>query len=351
MKSDSFKEGLVSIIIPVYNTSAYIDRCLDSVTKQSYNNTEIILVDDGSTDDSREKCLFWAKKDDRIKTITQKNAGVSAARNKGLEIAFGEYIQFMDPDDKIEREMIEKMVSEIDANGAELAVCAFYNIFPNKTLKASLPRGMIYGKDIIKSIFLPGFFLSCWNKLFKRNLLLDKNGEFIKFDTEIAISEDSLWLSEILTKAEKAVYIDTPFYYWYRRNDSATKGANAYRLDEKAMTEIAAFEKIVANCRAVSSDVYEAANKRLFVILKQKLFAAYRKKDKKLTKELNTKIKNVLKEYKPSNKVDKIVVIKFKFMRLLYRMNINAEDLALFSKRPEFVTRDSSMEELKETIK
>ena len=128
MKSDSFKEGLVSIIIPVYNTSAYIDRCLDSVTKQSYNNIEIILVDDGSTDDSHEKCLSWAKKDDRIKIITQKNGGLSAARNAGLDVCKGEYIQFLDSDDKIGQDMVKKMISEIEKNNADLAACAFYNI-------------------------------------------------------------------------------------------------------------------------------------------------------------------------------------------------------------------------------
>ena len=198
-------------------------------------------------------------------------------------------------------------------------------------------------------MFSPGFFLSSCNKIFKRNLLISETGQFIKF-TKGLLSEDSVWLSEILPKAKRAIYVDIPFYYWYRRSDSLTRGSGEVRLDERAMTEITAFEKVAKNCKKVGDDVYEAANKRLFVILKQKLFAAYRKKDKKLTKELNTKIKNVLKEYKPSNKVDKIVVIKFKFMRLLYRMNINAEGFALFSKRPEFVTRDSSMEELKEKI-
>ena len=349
MKSDSFKEGLVSIIIPVYNTSAYIDRCLDSVTKQSYNNIEIILVDDGSTDDSYEKCLSWAKKDDRIKIITQENGGLSAARNAGLDVCKGEYIQFLDSDDKIGQDMIKKMISEIEKNNADLAACAFYNIYEDKTLKGSMKAGIIIGNDIVKSMFSPGFFLSSCNKIFKRNLLLSETGQFIKF-TKGLLSEDSVWLSEILPKAKRAIYVDIPFYYWYRRSDSLTRGSGEVRLDERAMTEITAFEKVAKNCKEAGDDVYEAANKRLFVILKQKLFAAYRKKDKKLTKELNTKIKNVLKEYKPSNKVDKIVVIKFKFMRLLYRMNINAEGFALFSKRPEFVTRDSSMEELKEKI-
>lgn len=349
MKSIPATSGLVSVIIPVYNTSAYIDRCLDSVTKQSYNNIEIILVDDGSTDDSYEKCLSWAKKDDRIKIITQENGGLSAARNAGLDVCKGEYIQFLDSDDKIGQDMIKKMVFAIEENNADLAACAFYNIYEDKTLKGSMKAGIIIGNDIVKSMFSPGFFLSSCNKIFKRNLLLSETGQFIKF-TKGLLSEDSVWLSEILPKAKRAIYVDIPFYYWYRRSDSLTRGSGAVRLDERAMTEITAFEKVAKNCKKVGDDVYEAANKRLFVILKQKLFAAYRKKDKKLTKELNMKIKNVLKEYKPSNKVDKTVVIKFKLMRLLYRMNINAEGFALFSKRPEFVTRDSSMEELKEKI-
>ena len=97
--------GLISVIVPVYNTKDYLDRCVQSIINQTYHNIEIILVDDGSTDDSGKKCDSWASKDNRIHVIHQKNAGVSAARNAGIEFAHGEYIGFVDSDDVLSLQM------------------------------------------------------------------------------------------------------------------------------------------------------------------------------------------------------------------------------------------------------
>ena len=102
----------ISVIIPVYNAENTIDRCLDSVTKQTFGNLEIILIDDGSQDNSKEKYQEWAKKDNRIKIITQKNRGVSAARNAGINIATGDYIAFVDSDDWIDSTMYEKLLKK-----------------------------------------------------------------------------------------------------------------------------------------------------------------------------------------------------------------------------------------------
>ena len=92
---------LVSVIIPIYNVEKYLDRCLKTIVGQTYNNLEIILIDDGSPDSCPQKCDGWAKKDSRIKVIHKKNGGVSSARNRGLDVATGEYISFIDPDDII----------------------------------------------------------------------------------------------------------------------------------------------------------------------------------------------------------------------------------------------------------
>ena len=114
---------LISVIVPVYNVAEYLSRCVDSILAQSYENLQIILVDDGSTDDSGKICEEYAKKDARIQVIHQNNGGLSSARNAGLDLASGEYIGFVDSDDWIEPEMYAEMLARMEKYDAQL-VCA-----------------------------------------------------------------------------------------------------------------------------------------------------------------------------------------------------------------------------------
>lgn len=116
---------MVSIIIPVYKVEKYLSKCIESIFKQTYFDLELILVDDGSPDKCPEICDTYASKDERVVVIHQKNAGVSAARNAGLEKAKGEYIGFVDPDDWIAPEMYKKMISELESSESDLAICGY----------------------------------------------------------------------------------------------------------------------------------------------------------------------------------------------------------------------------------
>ena len=118
----------VSIIIPVYNAKKYLANTLDSVIKQTYKNLEIILVNDGSTDNSKDICESYAKIDKRIKVINKENGGVSSARNYGLALAKGEYISFVDSDDFLFENMIETLVNDIQNTNAEIAVCGYWHV-------------------------------------------------------------------------------------------------------------------------------------------------------------------------------------------------------------------------------
>lgn len=122
------KQDLISIIVPIYNVENYIDRCVESITNQSYKNLEIILVDDGSTDSSGEKCDIWATRDRRIMVIHKENGGVGNARNAGMSYANGEWIGFVDSDDFVEPEMYEALYWGCVDNGADLCMigCALY---------------------------------------------------------------------------------------------------------------------------------------------------------------------------------------------------------------------------------
>ena len=118
-------EILVSIIVPVYNAKKYLSNTLESILKQSYKNLEIILVNDGSTDNSKEICEHYAKIDSRIILLNKINGGVSSARNYGLEVAKGDYVSFIDSDDYLTVDMIETLVKDVQNTDVEIAVCGY----------------------------------------------------------------------------------------------------------------------------------------------------------------------------------------------------------------------------------
>ena len=129
---------LVSMIIPVYGVEVYLGECLETVLNQTYKNLEIILIDDESPDRCPEICDQYAQKDERIKVIHQKNGGAANARNHGLDMATGEYICFIDSDDKIENNYVEKLLGAIKENKAEVVVCSFKQWYKDKTQDLSL---------------------------------------------------------------------------------------------------------------------------------------------------------------------------------------------------------------------
>lgn len=116
---------MISVIMPVYNMEQYLERCLKSVVKQTYSNLEILLINDGSSDKSGDICEQWAKQDRRIRVFHKENGGLSDARNWGLEYAKGEYLCFVDSDDYMEPDMLEKLLNALEKNAAEIAVCNF----------------------------------------------------------------------------------------------------------------------------------------------------------------------------------------------------------------------------------
>ena len=130
-------ENLISVIVPVYNIEAYLRKCIDSILAQTYTNLEIILVDDGSTDNSGEICNEYAAKDARIRVIHKGNGGLSSARNTGIDIATGKYIGFVDSDDYLAPDMYEKLLGAIVNNHADISVCNVHHVDENEELISS----------------------------------------------------------------------------------------------------------------------------------------------------------------------------------------------------------------------
>lgn len=237
------KMKLVTVIIPVYNAEEYLDRCIKSVINQSYKNIEIILVDDGSTDNSGSICDKYKDVDKRIKTIHKENAGVSEARNSGLEMASGYYINFVDADDYIDKDMIRKLVTAIENTKSEIAICNYYY---NKStnLENTMSVTNIMEKILSKKYFRGYVF----NKLYKKELI-----NKIRFHSDIYIAEDLLFNCEYLLKCKKCSYLNEKLYY-YCDNKNSTLNK---KINSKYLTIIDAYEKIEKIYKENYSEIIE----------------------------------------------------------------------------------------------
>ena len=227
----------VSVIIPVYNVEQYLSKCLDSITTQVYKNLEIIVVDDGSTDNSSGVIKKFQKKDQRIKTIIQENKGLSAARNIGIEIASGDFIMFVDSDDWISTDTIKEAVDLIENQKADLVFWSYIKEYLDKSIpKMLFNEQKVFDKYQSRSLCrrIAGLYqhelrfpedadslVTVWGKLYKKELL-----DNVKFtDTKFVGNEDALFNLEVFQNIKKAVYLNKPFYH-YRKNNSNSYTSN-----------------------------------------------------------------------------------------------------------------------------
>ena len=217
---------MISIIVPIYKVEAYLPKCIESLINQTYRDVEIILVDDGSPDHCGLICDNYAKEDNRIQVIHQTNRGVSAARNAGLEIAKGDYIGFVDPDDWVAPEFYETMLNNMQKSHADLAISGYAychvdgNIDVQRLYQRKTTETLIQ-KEVMKrmSDIPPSIRHGVWNKLFQRSLL-----DGILFQEHLKSSEDVWFLTEYLLKIKSAIFIHEPYYINRVREGSATHG-------------------------------------------------------------------------------------------------------------------------------
>lgn len=206
----------VSIVIPVFNTEKYLKKCINSILSQTYNNIEIILVDDGSTDSSSEICDRFREKDSRIVVIHKKNGGQSEARNIGIDIATGEYITFIDSDDYVTKDYIHFLLSLILENDAEISIASFYYVVSNKEINNETKEFAVMSPEIaIKRMLLDdGFDMGPWAKMYKTEFFRK-----IKFP-EGKFFEDSLTTYQIFAESNKIVFESKAVYYYINHEDS-----------------------------------------------------------------------------------------------------------------------------------
>ena len=212
---------MISVIIPVYNTVNYIDRCVSPVLNQSEKDLEIIFIDDCSTDGSQEKLKQWEEKDTRIKTIyKEKNAGVSAARNDGILLSKGQYIAFVDSDDFIEENYFKDLLLQIEKTGADIAFARLQRVYADHMEDVTAKRETGDVLDLYEAVeyclpkmgqsWFDGFI---WDKLFRRDVIF-KDGNPVLFDTSVHFTEDCLWLMQVMMNMNKAAVVNEAVYHY-----------------------------------------------------------------------------------------------------------------------------------------
>ena len=236
---ESTKNDLVSIIVPVYNVEKYLRQCIESLINQTYKNIEIILVDDGSTDNSGKICDEYSKKDNRIKAIHKKNGGLSDARNYGIENAKGIYICFVDSDDYTDKKYIENLYHAIIENKADISICNFKLIFDNTKekdcdiIQPTLINEEISNKEAVKLLFNPNSFgnYAC-NKMYKTELF-----KGVKYPKGF-VMEDLGTTYKLFLKSKKiAIFNDKLYYYVQRKESILHNPTKKFKLDKYVLSK------------------------------------------------------------------------------------------------------------------
>lgn len=231
-------DPIISIIVPIYNVGKYLPKCIESILNQTFKNFELILVNDGSTDNSGVVCDDYAKKDTRIKIIHKSNGGVSSARNAGLYVAKGEYIGFVDPDDYIDKNMYEKLYRLCIDNNSDIAICRFNREINGKIQNKESTEEIIElnNMEAMNELFKGNLYrFSLCNKLFSKKCFND-----VLFPEE-RIHEDLSTTYKLFANSKKAVYINYCGYIYVRRENSILIST----YNEKRLQAFIAWDEII----------------------------------------------------------------------------------------------------------
>lgn len=290
----NMKKGMVSVIIPVYNREKYIEECINSVFEQSYQNFEIVLVDDGSTDNTLSICKALAEKDARIKIFEGEHKGVSAARNIALDNAEGEYVFFLDSDDTVHPLLFEALVKGMQESGAEISgSCCFpirqINWHKLDKAKAKYPAPaeleFLDNAQAVEAVFNGGTPLNLIGGcMMHRDLISDT-----RFNTDIYIGEDFLFVYENLIKSEKVAFLKQKWYY-ERIHDSNTSwdwGFNGFLTRFNRRLLVAESEKRLGRMEFSNKQTRDAFAIFIYCQGKNKLNSPDAKKMRKHIKKYN----------------------------------------------------------------
>lgn len=292
-KNMATKEELVSIIVPIYNAEKYLNKCLDSLTKQTKKELEFILVNDGSTDKTEE--IIKEYQDKRIKYFKNKNQGIGKTRNFGISKSSGKYLMFIDSDDYLEKDACEILYKKISKEGADLAICDFYKVYENgKTEEIHLPK---FSSTTLKKTpsLINDINLSPWNKIYKRELITKNNLKFI----ENLKYEDAPFVINAMDKAKKIVKVDECLNYYVIHGNSETT------VRDKKCFDILKIVAIIRENLKEKKYLKEEIDKLTVRILTNYTIQQRNQKDKKIGLEFVDEAFKYLKKEVPDYKKNK----------------------------------------------
>lgn len=308
---------LVSVIVPIYKVEKYLGKCVDSIINQTYKNLEIILVDDGSPDNSGKICDEYAKKDNRIKVIHKENGGHSSARNAGLDVSTGEFIAFVDSDDRIHLDFVEKLYRAIKEENADIASCYVESFIENKN---KIERRVYVNKKIVVEGKGGGFKYYyhlgkkssnvVWNKLYKRHIF-----ETLRFINGRVYEDRAIYL-HLLAQSEKMVFIPEVLYTYTVRSGSTMRSD----FDEKKFLSVKAnFEERV---EFIKTNFSEFLSNEIISSFKNYFSVYIVCNSKEMKKKLKQDFKAKWKVYKSSISKNRPFIQKLKFfiqrMKVMY---------------------------------
>lgn len=303
------QNSLVSIIIPVYNSEKYIKKCLDSIINQTYKNLEVITINDGSTDDSLKILESYKKKFTVVKVYSQENSGIAKTRNKGIELASGKYLMFIDNDDFIDEKYVETFVKTIELQQADIVVGGYKRVdSKNKIIFHNKPKNNDWSKYTI---------IAPWAKIYKKSIIKKVGALFLDY----GIGEDVYFNLNLYSKGLKIVTIDYEGYNWFFNDLSVSNTTHKGLKAEIDLTYL--LNKIIAfNKNNKESDFFNYFIYRLclYYLLESGRYSekkVFNKEYLKLNDWLKSNIKDKIKIPTEENLKIKICMILFKFMQKL----------------------------------
>lgn len=308
------KEILISVIVSVYNTEKYLERCLEAVENQTYKNLEIILVNDGSTDNSLEILKNHAEKDKRIVIVDKENGGCGASRNAGLKVAHGEYYAFVDSDDSIDKRMYETMLNSILKNDAELCICGYVKDIDYKYQETlNINETILDNHKLMEELFKDEIITAhTWRRLYPSFVFKDH-----EFSTQKVVQDmatDHYFFKDI----KKAVLIDTPLYIYTVSNMSNLSHTNAANINSSYFRAKAYVDRL-----EFADKYYPDLSYLLIPKVTMFMLSSYAKITKyKLDKKKELKfIKDHLKEYE--NRIMNANNVPLSYKVVAYSINHN----------------------------
>lgn len=323
---DKVMQPLISVIIPVYNTQEYIERSVESVLSNTYRNLEVICVDDGSTDDSLQLLTMLAEKDTRVKVISQENAGPSAARNRALDMAAGEYITFVDSDDWISPFFFEIMMTVRDAYDAQLVSCGheIVNHYEDPAGQGEQAEAQITAVTVQRALEDKELRGRIWGKIYKRELL-----ENVRFKKHLILGEDTIFnLSIYCGRPNMEIIVTNAVLYYYFQRETSIVHSLSFREFFYLGVEYIHF----------AAEIPEGVEKNILllvgfrVVLAARYLSMYDEDAKSFQKSCNMHLQNCLREMKASRGFSKGKIVEcifFKTFPIAYRTFRIATDRTL----------------------